>query len=126
MDIREKSVMKEHYSLARELNFFDVVFMGFNCVVGAGIFLLAGQLNSLVGIGSLLVFPLCGLLCFAVALCFAEMGSMYDKTGGAYLYTKDAFGSFAGVLVGWIMWLGPIVCGAAGARGFGHSFDSIF
>lgn len=119
MDMREKSVMKEHRGLARELNFFDVVCMGFNCVVGAGIFLLAGQLDSLVGIGALLVFPLCGLLCFAVALCFAEMGSMYDKTGGAYLYTKDVFGPFAGFLVGWIMWLASIIGWASVASGFG-------
>jgi len=111
--------MKEHNGLTRALNFFDVVCMGFNCVVGAGIFLLAGQLDNLVGIGSLLVFPICGLLCFAVALCFAEMGSMYNKTGGAYLYAKDTFGSFAGFLVGWIMWLASIIGWASVASGFG-------
>ncbi|MCF6149668.1 MAG: amino acid permease [Candidatus Kuenenia sp.] len=119
MDIQKKADMKEHYLLTRALSFFDVACMGFNCVVGAGIFLLAGQLNNLVGMGSLLVFPVCGMLCFAVALCFAELGSMYDETGGAYLYTKDTFGPFAGFLVGWIMWLASIIGWASVASGFG-------
>lgn len=100
------------------MDFFDVTCLGINNVVGAGIFLLPGQLCNAAGAGALWVFPLCGALCFAIALCFAEMGGMYNKTGGAYLYAKDALGPFAGFLVGWMMWLSSIIGWASVASGF--------
>ncbi|HHT9110853.1 MAG TPA: APC family permease [Candidatus Brocadiaceae bacterium] len=104
--------------LTRALNLFDVTCLGINSVVGAGIFLLPGQLYGLAGGSSLWVFPLCGILCLTIALCFAEMGGMYNTTGGAYLYTKEALGPFAGFLVGWMMWLSSIIGWASVASGF--------
>mgnify|MGYP006350194907 FL=1 len=108
----------QNNGLTRGLGFFDVLCLGINSVVGAGIFLLPGQLCSLAGSDVVWVFPLCGLLCFAIALCFAEMGGMYHTTGGAYLYAKEAFGPFAGFLAGWMIWLSSIIGWASVASGF--------
>lgn len=119
MDRQRKQSHMQNRGLARALGFFDVICLGINSVVGAGIFLLPGQLFSQAGSDALWVFPLCGVLCFAIALCFAEMGGMYNKTGGAYLYTKDAFGPFVGFLVGWMMWLSSIIGWSSVASGFG-------
>lgn len=91
--------------------------LGINSVVGAGIFLLPGQLSSFAGRNTVWVFPLCGILCFMIALCFAEMGGRYDTTGGAYLYAREAFGPFAGFLVGWMMWLASIIGWSSVASG---------
>lgn len=121
-EIVNHKAMQAHmrnYGLTRALGLFDVICLGINSVIGAGIFLLPGQLHYLAGGAALWVFPLCGMLCFAIALCFAEMGGMYNKTGGAYLYAKDAFGPFAGFLVGWMMWLSSIIGWASVAGGFG-------
>lgn len=109
----------EDSGLTRSMSFFDVTCLGINCVVGAGIFLLPGQLCGLVGSGALWVFPLCGILSFTIALCFAEMGGIYNTTGGAYLYTKDTLGPFPGFLVGWMMWASSIIGWASVASGFG-------
>ena len=38
-----------------------------------------------------------GLASLTIALCFAEVGSRFEGTGGPYLYTRAAFGRFAGV-----------------------------
>jgi basic amino acid/polyamine antiporter, APA family len=110
--------MQDH-GLTRTMSFFDVICLGFNSVVGAGIFLLPGQLCGMVGSGAIWVFPLCGILSFTIALCFAEMGGMYNRTGGAYLYAKDALGPFIGFLVGWMMWASSIIGWASVASGFG-------
>ena len=100
------------------MNLFDITCLGINGIIGAGIFLLPGQLASQVGPFSILIFVICGLLCFAIALCFAEMGGMYQQTGGAYLYARDTFGPMAGFMVGWMIWLSSIIGWAAMARGF--------
>ncbi|WKZ17209.1 MAG: amino acid permease [Candidatus Jettenia caeni] len=119
MNYQTKQSQMHNPHLIRTMGFFDVICLGINGVVGAGIFLLPGQLFSLAGTGALWVFPLCGALCFAIALCFAEMGGMYTTTGGAYLYAKDAFGPFVGFLVGSVMWFSSIIGWASVASGFG-------
>lgn len=80
-----------------------------NGVVGAGIFLLPGRIANLAGGWSWAVYVGCASLCFLVALCFAEMGSRYGSTGGAYRYARGAFGPFWGFLVGWIVWLSAVL-----------------
>ncbi len=112
--------MKTHSTqkFARTLNRYDVVCIGINGIVGAGIFLLPGKIAALTGPRSILVYIVCGLLCLAIALCFAEMGGMYQQTGGAYLYARDTFGPMVGFMVGWMIWISSIVGWAAVASGF--------
>ena len=43
-------------------------------------------------------------LSLLIALCFAEVASRFEGTGGPYLYTRAAFGRFAAFEVGWLMW----------------------
>ncbi len=123
MDQQTKQSHTQNQGLTRAMGFFDVICLGINSVVGAGIFLLPGQLCSLAGDAALWLFPMCGVLCFIISLCFAEMGGMYNKTGGAYLYAREAFGPFAGFLVGWMMWLSSIIGWASVASGFGLYVD---
>ncbi|WP_407636728.1 hypothetical protein [Caldanaerobacter subterraneus] len=44
------------------------------------------------------------LLAFVIVLCFAEASGIFEKTGGAYVYAKEAFGEFIGFEVGIVMW----------------------
>ena len=54
-----------------------------------------------------------GLLSMLIALTFAEVASRFDATGGAYLYTKAAFGRFVGFEVGWMLWFTRVASWAA-------------
>ena len=111
--------MKENQGqkLSHSMNLFDIVCLGINGIIGAGIFLLPGKLAAVAGSSSILIFVICGLLCLAIALCFAEMGGIYQETGGAYIYAKYTFGPLIGFMVGWMMWLSAIIGWAAMARG---------
>ncbi len=111
--------MKVHQNkkLLRSMGLFDVVCLGINGIIGAGIFLLPGKLAAVSGPFSIIVFVICGLLCLAIALCFAEMGGIYHETGGAYIYARNTFGPMVGFMVGWMMWLSAIIGWAAMARG---------
>ena len=48
-----------------------------------------------------------------IAISFANLGTKYPSTGGAYHYTKEAFGDFAGFLSAWLYWNGSWIGNAA-------------
>jgi amino acid transporter len=48
-----------------------------------------------------------------IVLCFAEAGSRFERTGGPYLYAREAFGKFVGFEVGWMFLLTRLAATAA-------------
>lgn len=79
-----------------------------NSVIGAGIFGLPSKAFAVAGIYSVLAFLVSAVAIFLVILCFAEVGSRFNSTGGPYLYARKAFGPLLGFQVGWLLWLGRI------------------
>jgi APA family basic amino acid/polyamine antiporter len=91
-------------TLKRALGRWDLTALGVNQVIGGAIFLWPAQVAAQVGAWSPIGFVLVGLLSLSVALCFAELSSRFDSTGGPYLYTRAAFGDFVGFEIGWMQW----------------------
>lgn len=90
--------------LKRRLTLFDATLLVIGNVVGAGIFttsgFLAGELpHSLLFIA---IWVIGGLLTLCGALTYAEMASMFPRSGGDYQFLKTAYGPGAGFLLGWI------------------------
>ena len=79
-----------------------------NSIIGAGIFGLPSKVFQLTGVYSIIAFFVCAAIVLIFILCFAEVGSRFDKTGGPYLYTLTAFGRFPAFLVGWLLLLSRI------------------
>ena len=48
-----------------------------------------------------------------IALSFASLGTAMPRTGGPIVYTRTAFGDFAGFLIAWTYWIGAWVGNAA-------------
>ena len=92
-------------TLRRELGKWDLTAIGVNQVIGSAIFLLPSQVAAQVGAWSPIAFLAIGGASLLVALCFAEVGSRFEGTGGPYLYTRAAFGRFVGFEVGWMQWV---------------------
>jgi amino acid transporter len=90
--------------LRRALGRWDLTAIGINQVIGGAIFLTGAQVAAQIGTWSPIGFVLTGLASLTVALCFAEVGSRFEGTGGPYLYTRAAFGRFAAFEVGWMQW----------------------
>jgi basic amino acid/polyamine antiporter, APA family len=91
-------------TLERALGRWDLTAIGVNQVIGGAIFLWPAQVAAQVGAWSPIGFVLIGILSLSVALCFAELSSRFDATGGPYLFTRAAFGDFVGFEVGWMQW----------------------
>lgn len=86
----------------RQLSVVDAIGLGINGIVGSGIYLLVAPLAVVAGRGSVAGVLLCAGVCSLIALSFAELASMYDDSGGPYLYARDAFGRWVAFGVGWL------------------------
>ena len=87
--------------------------MAINAIIGAGIFGLPSKAFALIGSYSLIAFVACAFVVLLIILCFAEVGSRFDETGGPYLYARAAFGTTVGFEVGWLTWLVRLTAFAA-------------
>ncbi len=104
-------------ALRRALGKWDLTAIGINQVIGSAIFLLPADVARLVGSWSPLLFLAIGLSSLFVALCFAEVGSRFDTTGGPIGPARVAFGRFTGFEVGWMLWFSRVSSGASVING---------
>jgi basic amino acid/polyamine antiporter, APA family len=99
--------------LVRGIRRWDLVAVAINGIIGAGIFGLPSKTFSLIGTYSLFAFIACALVVTLIILCFAEVGSRFEETGGPYLYAREAFGPTVAFEVGWLIWLARLTAFAA-------------
>lgn len=99
--------------LVRGISRIDLIAITINTIIGAGIFGLPSKVNALIGSYSLFAFIACALIIGFIVLCFAEVSSRFQTTGGSYLYANKAFGSVVGFEVGWLYWIVRITTFAA-------------
>ena len=99
--------------LVRGIRKWDLVAFTVNAVIGAGIFGLPAKAFALIGSYSLIAFFACAFVVLLIILCFAEVSSRFDETGGPYVYARAAFGPTVAFEVGWLSWLARITAFAA-------------
>ena len=99
--------------LVRGIRRWDLVAIAINGIIGAGIFGLPSKVYSLIGPYSIIAFVACALVVALIILCFAEVGSRFDDTGGPYLYAREAFNPAVAFEIGWLIWLARVTAFAA-------------
>lgn len=99
--------------LVRGIRRWDLVAITINGIIGAGIFGLPSKVYSLIGTYSLIAFVACALVVALIILCFAEVSSRFDETGGPYLYAREAFQPAVAFEIGWLTWLVRLTAFAA-------------
>jgi APA family basic amino acid/polyamine antiporter len=104
-------------TLRRALGRWDLTAIGVNQVIGSAIFLMPAQVAAQVGNWAPIAILALGAASLCVALCFAEVGSRFEGTGGPYLYTRAAFGRFVAFEVGWMQWFTRATSQASVANG---------
>jgi amino acid transporter len=105
-------------ALAREVSRRQLVGLAINDVVGSGVYLLPAATAALLGPSSLFIILLTGVAVALLVLCFAAAASYFEEPGGAYVYTREAFGPFVGFEVGFMTWLARIASMASLANAF--------
>lgn len=112
--------------LLRAVSRWEIVALSVNDVIGSGVYLLPATAAFFLGPASLWAVFAAGLAVLLLVLCFAEAGSLFDRPGGAYVYTRAAFGDFAGFEVGWMTWVARVTVAASLSAGFAQALTGVF
>jgi APA family basic amino acid/polyamine antiporter len=92
--------------LVRALGLWDSTLLVIGLVVGSAVFMVTGGPDGVARLlpspGALLIgWVAGGIISFAGALVFAELGAAMPNAGGQYLFLREAYGDLVGFLYGW-------------------------
>ena len=89
--------------LVRAIGLGSAILFVVGSVIGSGIFLTTGVMAQTLPSTSLLLLAwvLGGVLAITGGLTYAEMGAMFPRSGGVYVFLKEAYGTLPAFLYGW-------------------------
>jgi amino acid transporter len=91
--------------LRRHVGVFGLLFASVGSIIGSG--WLFGALNAsiIAGPAAIISWAIGAVMVLLIALCYAELGTMFPLAGGVVRFPHMAFGSFASYTSGWITWV---------------------
>jgi basic amino acid/polyamine antiporter, APA family len=78
-------------------------------MVGTSMYTLPASLAQAIGPLGIGAWILTAIGYFGVALVYANLGARYPRTGGPYVFAREAFGDFAGFLSVWLYWFSAVI-----------------
>jgi APA family basic amino acid/polyamine antiporter len=112
--------------LKRTLGAINLVSLGVGCIIGAGIFVLTGQVASAnAGPAILISFILAGIACALAGLCYAELSSTMPVAGSAYTYAYGTLGEVFAWIMGWLLVLEYGIAASVVAVGWAGTLVSL-
>jgi APA family basic amino acid/polyamine antiporter len=90
--------------LQKRLSLSGLTMIAVGSCIGSGIFVTPAQIAHTLPNASLVpaVWLLGGVIALTGALTFSELGGMFDRSGGVYVYLREAYGDRVGFLYGWV------------------------
>jgi len=85
--------VQETCRLRRTLGPVLLVFYGLGIIIGAGVYVVVGDVIKAAGTGAIISFILAGMLAAMTALSYAELSVRYPEAAGAAAYVEEAFKS---------------------------------
>ncbi len=84
----------------QKMNFWSIVLLTINSIIGTGIFLSPGAVAKLVGSKAAMIYLAAAAFATVLAVTFAAASKYVVKSGAAYAYSKAAFGDEVSSYVG--------------------------
>jgi len=94
-------------TLKKDLTLYGLTMIAVGSCIGSGIFITPAEIAQVLPDHYLilLVWTIGGVIGMTGALTFAELGGLFPKAGGVYVFLKEAYGELAGFLYGWVILL---------------------
>ena len=99
--------------LRRALSLVAVVALVSGNMMGTSIYTLPASLAGITGPLGMLAWIITAAGYYFVAVVYARLGSRYPRSGGPYVYAREAFGDFAAFLTVWSYWVSAVIGNAA-------------
>jgi len=106
-------------SLKRSITPFQAVMYGIGLILGAGIYVLIGDVAAITGNAMWISFILAAVIATLTGLSYAELSSVFPKSAAEYIYVREGLGSnFVALFVGCLIVFVAISSAATVAIGF--------
>ncbi len=117
-------MVKENPKLKRNLTLSLLTFYGIGNIIGAGIYVLIGEVAGAAGLYTPIAFVLASILAGFSAFSFAELSSRMPKSAGEAVYIQKAFGiqNFS-ILIGLMVAITGIIAASTIVKGFTGYLD---
>ncbi len=93
-------------ALKRDIGATGLALNAMNLTIGSGIFVLPAVVALSIGRAGFIAYLACGFLAILITLCYAEVGSKINSSGGSYAYVEKAFGPLPGFFINSLSWFG--------------------
>ncbi len=94
-------------SFRKEIRLFDAIMLVAGTMIGSGIFIVSAGIAREVGSAGylMLIWGITGCITIAGALSYGELAAMYPKSGGQYVFLREAYNPLVAFLYGWTLFL---------------------